>query len=78
MSNTLLVKCVCLDDNVSLSLFSKASIEAQQRPDSRLVATVRDADDIIREFRHFTATASMPVVKWVSKCVCVVALRPCQ
>lgn len=44
---------------------SRASLEAQQRPDSRLVATVRDADDLIKEFRHYTATASMPVIKWL-------------
>ena len=31
------------------------------------MATVRDADDLIKEFRHYTATASMPVIKWVSQ-----------
>lgn len=49
----------------NITATSRASIEAQQRPDSRLVAQIRDGDDMIRDFRHYTAAASMPVVKWL-------------
>ena len=51
--------------SIFIKCLFQASIEAKQRPDSRLVAQIRDGDDMIRDFRHYTAAASMPVVKWV-------------
>ncbi|KAH3834959.1 hypothetical protein DPMN_108292 [Dreissena polymorpha] len=49
----------------NISAQSRSALEAQVRPDRRNVALVRESDDMIKEYRKYGATASLPVIKWL-------------
>ncbi|KAL4231002.1 hypothetical protein ACF0H5_011375 [Mactra antiquata] len=49
----------------NISEQSRMALEAQVRPDRRMIALVREQDNALRDFRKYAAVASLPVIKWL-------------